>query len=266
MNVIEKFTQGDKTIDVYGTYEKPLFLAKQIGEMLGLKNIRWNLSNMKSDWKVVSQTYTLGGIQKATFVTEPGLYKLIMRSDKEEAVAFQEWICDEVLPSIRKTGQYQMDNHPIRKQLTFKIENEYDLQKKVINFIKNQYPASVFTAPLGELQDTQEKRLKAYNLGYIKGQPDIIISNLHKTYNGFAIELKSPKGTGALSEPQSKMLSKYKDNNFKTLVSNDYDEIIISIIDYFENVRIACKYCTSRFKSTKTRKNHYKHFHKINKK
>ncbi len=44
-------------------------------------------------------------------VSEPGLYKLIMRSDKQEAVVFQHWIASEVLPSIRKTGKYALADH-----------------------------------------------------------------------------------------------------------------------------------------------------------
>lgn len=41
-------------------------------------------------------------------ISESGLYKLIMRSDKAEAIAFQHWIASEVLPSIRKTGTYAL--------------------------------------------------------------------------------------------------------------------------------------------------------------
>ncbi|KTE76956.1 hypothetical protein ATE59_08650 [Sphingopyxis sp. A083] len=44
----------------------------------------------------------------ASAVTESGLYKLIMRSDKPEAVEFQNWVTREVLPAIRRTGGYVM--------------------------------------------------------------------------------------------------------------------------------------------------------------
>ena len=47
----------------------------------------------------------LGGSPTMTAITESGLYKLIMRSDKAEARAFQDWVTREVLPSIRKTGE-----------------------------------------------------------------------------------------------------------------------------------------------------------------
>lgn len=50
-----------------------------------------------------------GGATSLTLITESGLYKLIMRSDKPEARAFQDWVTREVLPSIRKTGGYLLN-------------------------------------------------------------------------------------------------------------------------------------------------------------
>jgi BRO family, N-terminal domain len=47
-----------------------------------------------------------GGKQKMAVVAESGLYKAIMRSDEPVAGRFQDWVCGEVLPSIRKTGAY----------------------------------------------------------------------------------------------------------------------------------------------------------------
>lgn len=49
-----------------------------------------------------------GGAGVLSLVSESGLYKLVMRSDKKEAKQFQEWVTREVLPSIRKTGTYTM--------------------------------------------------------------------------------------------------------------------------------------------------------------
>ena len=77
----------------------------------------------------------------------------------------------------------------------------------------------------------------------------MIINNLHKYYTGLAIEFKSPKGNGALSNDQSKMLRQYQNKSFKTLVSNDYDYwyIIEQLIIYFKNVRINCSYCSRKY-------------------
>lgn len=49
---------------------------------------------------------TEGGVQKVVIINEPNLNRLIMRSNVEHALRFQDWVCEEVLPSIRKTGAY----------------------------------------------------------------------------------------------------------------------------------------------------------------
>ena len=121
----------------------------------------------------------------------------------------------------------------------------------------------MISAGLGELQDTSEKRISSWAKGYTKGQPDIIIHNYHKNYTGFAIEFKTPTGMGVVSEHQQKLLEKYKNNGYKTIISNDYDLIIIEINDYFLYVRIKCPYCRSGFKNKCTLAIHKKYFHRI---
>ena len=96
----------------------------------------------------------------------------------------------------------------------------------MVSFLKERYPHSIFTATVGENQDTCIKRIKSHRKGYLRGSPDLIINNLHKHYTGFAIEFKNPRGNGVLSQDQSKMLRQYQNNSYKTLISNDYDHII----------------------------------------
>ena len=63
------------------------------------------------------------------------------------------------MPSIRNTGRYIYDdmNHKYSK-----IENETDLHTKVVSFLKKRYPYSIFTATLGENQDTSKKRIESH--------------------------------------------------------------------------------------------------------
>lgn len=49
---------------------------------------------------------SMGRVQSTTIINEPGLYAVILRSDKPEAKAFKRWVTHDVLPSIRKTGAY----------------------------------------------------------------------------------------------------------------------------------------------------------------
>lgn len=54
---------------------------------------------------------TQGGLQQVLFVTEAGMYEVLLRSDSEEAKPFRKWVTSEVLPSIRKTGGYIATKH-----------------------------------------------------------------------------------------------------------------------------------------------------------
>lgn len=54
---------------------------------------------------------TQGGTQQVLFVTEAGMYEVLLRSDSEEAKPFRKWVTSEVLPSIRKTGGYIAAKH-----------------------------------------------------------------------------------------------------------------------------------------------------------
>jgi len=103
-----------------------------------------------------------------------------------------------------------MFNNP--NTLAFKIEDEYDLHTKVVQYIRRFYPELLMIAGLGENQDTSIKRIESFKKGYMKGQPDLIINNYHKLYRGLCIEFKTPKCIGVISIEQKKMMERYEDN------------------------------------------------------
>jgi hypothetical protein len=145
----------------------------------------------------------------------------------------------------------------------FKIENEDELNRKVINGVRQIKNKNLILCPtLGELQDDDKKRLMAYYRGYMKGIPDLLLINSTKKYKGLCIEFKSPKGTGILTNEQYNMLKEFKNNGWKVIISNNYDKIMRKIYKYVDSVRINCDYCKDKFKTTKTLKNHLKYFHK----
>lgn len=90
-----------------GTSEEPLFCLADVCRAIGIKDVPRCASRLEDDMR---QTHpiidSLGRTQQATFVTESGLYDVIIRSDSENAKPFRRWVCGEVLPSIRKTGGY----------------------------------------------------------------------------------------------------------------------------------------------------------------
>ena len=264
--MIENFIYENNKLNIIKKDDDIWFHAKTVGNILKYTNTRKAIrDHVDCEDKITLNELKSGRDDSfplknnhMIYINESGLYSLILRSKMDEAKEFKTWITKDVLPSIRKTGQY---NHKPFKMLTFNIQTEYDLHKKVVNFIKNYYPKALLIASLGENQITSDMRWKSYLKGYQKGSPDLIIQNLHIMYSGFAIEFKSPKGHGKLLEHQNVMLQEYTNNGFKVLVSNDYDEIIKEMIHYFDGVRIKCNHCSRKFKSSKTLKNHSNYIH-----
>ena len=87
---------------------EPLFVAKDVCAILDLGNTRSSIALLDDDEKGVHSVDTPGGKQQMTTVTEPGFYKLVMRSRKPEAKAFQRWVTHEVLPALRRDGGYMV--------------------------------------------------------------------------------------------------------------------------------------------------------------
>lgn len=101
--------------------DKPMFVANDVAAMLGYSNRSDAINRhckgiVKHDVECVTGTYTdSNGIHHDTkqilgilFIPESDVYRLIMRSKIPEAEKFQDWVCEEILPAIRKTGGYMI--------------------------------------------------------------------------------------------------------------------------------------------------------------
>jgi len=89
------------------TSDKPMFLANDVAKALGyVKPANAISSHCKGVTILV--TPTDGGAQPVKYIPESDVYRLVMRSKLPQAEQFQDWVCDEVLPAIRKTGGYMV--------------------------------------------------------------------------------------------------------------------------------------------------------------
>ena len=243
------------------------FRGKDIATALGYENTTQAIIiNVEAEDKYkleelwgLSHSSLTSNEKNTIYINESGLYSLILRSNKEESKQFKKWITSEVLPSIRKTGTYST-SLPIHNQLS--IMNEKDLHYNIIKFIRNNIPDCLIIPGLGENQISSNMRTDSYNKGYQSGQPDILLLNYHKYFNGLAIELKTPKGNGIISENQQIFLNRLHDNNYKIIASNDFTDIILQILEYKKHLMYKCKYCIKYFYSPESRSNHYRYFHK----
>lgn len=96
-----------KEIDVYGSVDEPLFLAKDVAKWIGHSDVSMMVKNVEEDEKVTNNVCTLGGSQNAWFLTEDGLYEVLMQSRKPIAKQFKKGV-KEILKTIRKTGSYSV--------------------------------------------------------------------------------------------------------------------------------------------------------------
>ncbi|PKF64197.1 phage repressor protein [Staphylococcus epidermidis] len=106
--------------------EEPFFVGKDVAEILGYSNTRDALyRHVDGEDKDVVKLDTLGGKQSQTIINESGLYSLIFSSKLESAKRFKRWVTSEVLPTLRKTGTYQVPSDPMQAlKLMFKATEQ----------------------------------------------------------------------------------------------------------------------------------------------
>ena len=108
MNDIQIFNNPQfGAIRTAGSANNPLFCLADVCNAIGITNARNVKSRLdEDDVHLVDTIDNLGRTQQVTFVTESGMYDVIMRSDSEKAKPFRKWVTSEVLPTIRKHGIY----------------------------------------------------------------------------------------------------------------------------------------------------------------
>ena len=118
VTVIDEREVLGKEFRMYGTFDEPLFLAKDVAEWIdyaktskGTRNVSMMLKSVDEDEKVIKIVDTLGGAQETWFLTEDGLYEVLMQSRKPIAKSFKKKV-KEILKEIRKTGSYSVDSSP----------------------------------------------------------------------------------------------------------------------------------------------------------
>lgn len=118
MNAISNFTFHEsynvRIIDINGEL---WFVASDIANALDYRDSSNMVRNLDEDERGTHNMSTLSGNQNLTIINESGLYSAILKSRKPEAKQFKKWVTSEVLPSIRKTGKYDVTQSVHREYL-----------------------------------------------------------------------------------------------------------------------------------------------------
>lgn len=109
LKVIHEQVVLSKEFKVYGTSENPLFLAKDVAEWIEHSDTSKMIRSVDEDEKVKNNVPTLGGLQESWFLTEDGLYEVLMQSRKPIAKQFKKQV-KNILKEIRINGGYIATN------------------------------------------------------------------------------------------------------------------------------------------------------------
>lgn len=191
-------------ITIYGTYENPLFKAKDIGDLLGIDKIRKTIENLDNECKIKINAPT-GGVgtnnSDTWFLTEDGLYEVLFISRKPIAKQFKVWVRN-VIKEIRLKGKYDLEEQLKLKDIeTQRLleEKEKQLQEKELELIK--YKEKVYEeiektghiyviktdggTKVGKTKDAVKKRIKGFQTGNMN---DIQVLLDFKTSNADLLE------------------------------------------------------------------------------
>jgi prophage antirepressor-like protein len=154
-------------IRAVGTYDDPWFIAKDVCKGLLLNNTTMAIKKIPEKWRGSIKMNTLGGVQECIIINESGLYALVMRSNTAESKKFREWICEDVIPSIRKKGKYEFDEQVKQKLLEQEIQHKQKL-------IENEQTLQAQQKELTQLNSLLKRKLRKK---YRKGECVYIITH-----------------------------------------------------------------------------------------
>ncbi len=127
LKVIDQREVLSKDFKIYGDLDNPLFLAKEVAEWIEHSQPSVMLKKIDDDEKVMNNVHTHGGSQESWFLTEDGLYEVLMQSRKPIAKKFKKEV-KQILKDIRKHGMYAKDE----------LLNNPDLLIEVVTQLKEE--------------------------------------------------------------------------------------------------------------------------------
>ena len=132
ISIVSRSNFMGQEVDVYGTAEEPLFLAKDVAKWIGHSDVSMMMRNVDEDEKVTSNVCTPGGIQNAWFLTENGMYEVLMQSRKPIAKQFKKGVKD-ILKTIRRTGEFKAQ--PQQTQSNPKLSDKIQAANFLADFL-----------------------------------------------------------------------------------------------------------------------------------
>ena len=200
----------NKEVEVFEFEGKVLFNPRHVGECLELTDsaVRMAMSKMNEKQVINLNNSNVKDIdvrklanRGENFLTESGVYKLIFKSRKQEAEKFQDWVTDEVLPQVRKTGGYISTNENM---------SDEDILAKALQIanarIEERNKQIKELKPKAEYTDMVLQSNNSFTISQIANDYGMTAHELNKLLNKFEIQYKQ-SGQWLLYKP-------YKDKGY----------------------------------------------------
>ena len=209
MQVIDKTEILDHEVITYGDLENPLFLAKDVANWIEHSDVSKMIRNVDDDEKVKNNNPTLGGQQEMWFLTEDGLYEVLMQSRKPIAKQFKKKV-KKLLKDLRLSKSNPYANMSKELQAILIVDQkQQELEKKILNI--------------------EDKMTVNYELA----------ENLRSAINIRAVELLGGKDSEAYKKLNKKLFAAFyrdikrafKVNSYKNLSVKNYDRAM----EYIQN-------------------------------
>lgn len=143
---------------MYGTVEEPLFLAKDVAGWIEHSDVHKMVASIDEDEKLSGTLFLSGQNREAWFLTEDGLYEVLMQSRKPQAKDFKKGV-KEILKSIRKTGSYSVPKPMSQLEILQMTVNQMVEQEKRLSGIEQL--ALEQKKRLDAIEQEQEENAKA---------------------------------------------------------------------------------------------------------
>ncbi len=119
----------NRSLKIFGTIDNPLFLAKDVAEWIEHSQVSKMMLIVGEEEKVRKIVPTLGGNQEMWFLTEEGLYEVLMQSRKSIAKEFKKEV-KKILKDIRKYGMYSRDELLDNPDFLIEVANQLKMERK----------------------------------------------------------------------------------------------------------------------------------------
>lgn len=203
---------------------EPLFCLADVCKAIGIANPRNVKSRLdEDDVHSVDTIDNLGRTQSVTFITESGLYDVILRSDSVDAKPFRKWVTSEVLPAIRKTGGYMVakqDDTPeeIMARALMIATETIERSKSRITQLESQTEMQRLqiqeSAPKVEYYDNILMSNSTYNINAIAKELGMSAVTLNKELNRRGVQYRQGQ--------QWLLYSKYQDKGYTKTHTHSY--------------------------------------------